>query len=67
MILQILGERKINSKEKTETKPFIKLIDGIQFLLEEEDSFSLLNSKHEEITRVPNSPYQYGIPEKTRN
>ncbi|XAG97543.1 hypothetical protein YTXLTZUM_CDS0119 [Enterococcus phage VRE9_3] len=66
MILQILGERKYVPKDSTEsiTKPFIELIDGVQFLLEQEDSFSLLNSKHEEITRIPNSPYQYGVPEK---
>nr|USL84274.1 hypothetical protein Sw5_10 [Enterococcus phage Sw5] len=62
MILQILGERKYDCKDSTEepiVKPFIELIDGVQFLLEQENVFSLLNSKHEEITRVPNSPYEY--------
>lgn len=61
MILQILGERKYVPEDCTEptTKAFVELIDGVQFLLEQENAFSLLNSKHEEITRVPNEPYEY--------
>lgn len=66
MILQILGERKYVPKDSTEsiTKPFIELIDGVQFLLEQENAFSLLNSKHEEITRIPNEPYEYRVDNK---
>ena len=61
-----MGERKYVPKDSTEptTKPFIELIDGVQFLLEQENAFSLLNSKHEEITRVPNEPYEYRVDNK---